>query len=232
MRAIFATLAFYLPFSNISADTLMMYFEDFESDMAKMEQRLLDLGCQKYSSVPDSQEIENQQKAGKCGWSVLPLEGSDKQKVEKLVLWNAAPSFMAYAPSTSLYYVQEELAVADTALLLQDPNEAAHTFQNGVTKIDQYYGNPSLKQVHSLARDNDGLLRHGTECGHVEWKKVKPKKAPLFSSVERRDVYLTFPCPNPEKNSDFYVHQQIKTPLGEKIGDQLEKHLKNNRFSK
>lgn len=232
MRAIFATLAFCLPFSTVSADTLMKHFEDFESELAKMEQRLLDIGCQKSSSVPDSQEIENQQKAGKCGWSVLPLEGSDKQKVEKLVLWNAAPAFMAYAPSASLYYVQGELAVADTALLLLDPNEAAHTFQNGVTKIDRYYGNPTLKQTHSLARDKDGLLRHGSECGHVEWKKVKPKKAPLFASVERRDVYLTFPCPNPEKISDITVHEQIKTPLGEKTGQLLEKHLKNYSFSK
>lgn len=231
MRAIFATLAFCLPFSTVSADTLMKYFEDFESELAKMEQRLLDIGCQESSFIPDSQEIENQQKAGKCGWSVLPLEDSDKQKIEKLILWNAAPAFMAYAPSASLYYVQGELAVADTSLLLQDPNEASRTFQYVVNKIDQYYGNPTLKQLHSLARDKDGLLRHGTECGHVEWKKVKPKKAPLFAPVERRDVYLTFACPNPEKSSDFRVHEQIKTPLGEKIGDQLEKHLRNIRFS-
>lgn len=232
MRITFAVLTFCLPFSTVSADNLMKYFEDFESDMAKMEKRLLDVGCIKAASVPNSQEINNQQKVGKCGWSVLPLEGSDKKKIEKLVLWNAAPAFMAYTPSATLYYVEGELAAADASALLQDPKEAARTFQTAADKVDQYYGNPTLKQIHSLTRDKDGLLAHGTECGYIEWKMVKPKKAPLFASFERRDVYLTFPCPNPEKTSDFQVHEQIKTPLGEKTSAQLEKHLKSIRSPK
>lgn len=227
MRITLVALAFCLPFSTVSADNLMKYFEDFESDLAKMEKRLLDVGCVKANSVPNSQEINNQQKAGKCGWSVLPLEGSDKRKIEKLILWNAAPAFMAYTPSANLYYVEGELAAADASALLQDPKEAGRTFQNATDKVDQYYGNPTLKQIHSLARDKDGLLGHGSECGHIEWKMVKPKKAPLFASFERRDVYLTFPCPNPDQNSDFRVHEQIRTPLGEKVKAQLEKHLQS-----
>lgn len=232
MRITLAALAFCLPFGAVSADNLMKYFADFESDLGKMEKRLLDVGCVKAPSVPNSQEIDSQQKAGKCGWSVLPLEGSDKKKFEKLVLWNAAPAFMAYAPSSTLYYVEGELAAADSSLLLQNPKEAARTFQEASDRVDGYYGNPTLKQVHSLTRDKDGLLARGNECGHIEWKMVKPKKAPLFASFERRDVYLTFPCPNPDQTADFRVHEQIKTPMGEKVAGQLEKHLESIRSPK